>query len=246
MSEHIIHHLGPFLIRGVGSRLVRVYVPPRLGSGPIPALYLFDGQNLFHDEPSFAGGWRLHTTTSRLVKQGHPMPVIIGVDHGGGERLAELSPWPAARSRTEALLDWLTGDLMPRIQSEFHVASDPPHVGVGGSSLGGLAALYAHFRNPERFGRVLAMSPSLWVGRGALFGFVAGKTKPWTTRIYLDAGALEAGGRMLASAKQLAESLKARGWNDHELRFVASKRGAHSEKHWRRRAPGALRFLFGK
>ena len=59
-------------------------------------------------------------------------------------------------------------------------------------------------------------------------------------------GALEAGGSVLRAAQMLHERLSARGYDGSNLKFVAAKRGAHNEKAWRRRAPGAIRFLFGR
>ncbi len=112
--------------------------------------------------------------------------------------------------------------------------------------MGGLAALWAHHAFPERFGLVMSMSPSLHIGHGAIFGEIDGRARPWVSRIYLDAGALEAGGSMLRAAKTLHEKLAARGYDASTLKFVAAKRGAHNEKAWRRRAPGAIRFLFGR
>jgi predicted alpha/beta superfamily hydrolase len=246
MTDYVLHHLGPFDVPGLRPRRVRVYVPPRDKSVPSPVLYMFDGQNVFDDEPSYAGGWQLHKTARSLAKKHGAAPVVVGIDHGGEARIEELCPWPAERSggRTDALLDWITGTVMPRVQADFNVTDDPLRVAVGGSSLGGLGALYAHFRNPERFGMALAMSPSLWVGGGKIFAYILSRSRPWTSRIYLDAGALEAGGRMLEAARRLAAELRARGWDDGTLRFVASKRGTHSEKHWRRRAPGGIEFLF--
>jgi predicted alpha/beta superfamily hydrolase len=249
MIEHIIYMLGPFEIPAVGRRHVRVYVPPHLhreGRGPGPVLYMFDGQNLFHDEPSFAGGWHLHRTAERFARQKRRTPVIVGIDHGGERRIDELGPFPTDRGggRTDALLDWMGQALLPQIQRDFGVAREPEHVGVGGSSMGGLAALYAHFRRPELFGLVLSMSPALWFGNSRIFEFIAASGKPWRSRIYLDSGGLEAGGAMLKAAQRLAEHLRGRGWDDSSLRFLASRRGTHNEKHWRRRAPLALEFLF--
>lgn len=247
MTDYVLHHLGPFdLPGGLRARKVRVYAPPRSTSGPAPVLYMFDGQNIFDDDPSYAGGWYLHRTARSLWQRHGAAPVIVGVDHGVEQRIEELSPWPADMARTDTLLDWIAAAVMPRIQADFRVSSDPRLVGVGGSSLGGLGALYAHFRDPGRYGLVLAMSPSLWVGRAHFFGYFAERPRPAFSRIYLDAGALEGGGRMLEAARRLAAELRARGWDDASLRFVASKRGTHSEKHWRRRAPAALEFLFAQ
>jgi predicted alpha/beta superfamily hydrolase len=246
MTDYVLHHLGPLDVPHLRPRRVRVYVPPRDRHAVSPVLYVFDGQNVFDDEPSYAGGWHLHNTARSLAKKHGRAPVIVGIDHGGDARIEELSPWAGERGggRTDALLDWLTGTLAPRVRAEFRVSAEPREVGIGGSSMGGLAALYAHFRNPETFGLVMSMSPSLFMGRGKLFEFIRSKSKPWTSRIYLDAGGLEAGGSMLKAAQSLAGELKTRGWDDGSLRFVAAKRGTHSEKHWRRRAPGALQFLF--
>ncbi len=249
MSEPHVHHLGPFHVPGLSARHVRVYVPPRrVSSAKPPVLYLFDGQNVFGDAPSFAGGWHLHATAARLAARGERAPVLVGIDHGGHERIDELSPF-ATRSgpgRLEALLDWMRSGLGPHIEHHFDVSTDPADTGVGGSSMGGLAALYVHLCAPERFGLAMSMSPSLQIGRGAIFDWIDSRPRPRVSRIYLDAGALEAGGGLLRAAESLAHKLASRGYDGHALKFVAAKRGAHNEKHWRRRAPGALRFLFGR
>jgi hypothetical protein len=229
MPDYVLNRLGPLEIPGIGARHVRVYVPPRdRRRGSSPVLYMFDGQNVFHDEPSFAGGWHLHATAHRMAKRCARAPVIVGVDHGGVARIQELTPWGG---KADALVDWMAGTLAPAIEREFHVSREPRDVGIGGSSMGGLAALYAHLRSPEHFGLALGMSPSVWIAGGRL--------------LHVDAGALEAKGSILAAARRLAEILRARGWDDRSLRFVEARRGQHSEKHWRRRAPKALEFLFG-
>jgi len=246
MSEHIIYLLGPFSLPSLKPRYARVYIPPPRAHGPRPILYLFDGQNMFHDEPSYAGGWHLHKTADRLVARGERVPILVGIDHGGEARIDELSPFPNQQSQgqLDILLDWMTQELVPLIAREHGASIDPCDTGIGGSSMGGLAALYAHFRHPDRFGRAMSMSPSLFVGDGALFDYIASRPRPPDSRIYLDAGALEARGHLLASATRLANQLRDRGYDDRSLLFVASKRGAHSEKHWRRRAPRAISFLF--
>jgi enterochelin esterase-like enzyme len=247
MTDHLLHVLGPFDIPAIGPRRVRVYAPPmkRLPE-PRPVLYVFDGQNLFDDAPSFAGGWHLHKTAHNLARTTGSAPVIVGIDHGGVERVNELGPWPTKQGggRTHALLDWMATTLMPRMQADFHVAREPARVGVGGSSLGGLAALHAHFTRPELFGLVLSMSPSLWFAQGKIFELVAASNRPWASRIYLDAGGREGRG-MFESAERLAALLRAKGWDEHALRWVPVKTGQHSERSWRRRTPAALRFLFG-
>jgi predicted alpha/beta superfamily hydrolase len=108
--------------------------------------------------------------------------------------------------------------------------------------MGGLASLYAALRLPDVFGGALSMSPSLFVGRGAIFDWVKQHGAPRGARIYLDAGAHEAGGRMLASAERMAQLL---GKTGAELQFRPDPHGHHREASWRRRFLPAVRYLLG-
>jgi predicted alpha/beta superfamily hydrolase len=247
MSDHAYKTLGPFSIPSLGAtRNVRVYVPPGAGSRePRPVLYLFDGQNVFDDEPSYAGGWHVDRAVDSLAAEGHTAPVVVGIDHGGVARIDELSPWPTDRSagRADLFLDWMLAELAPEIQRTFDVAADPSRVMIGGSSMGGLAALYAHFRHPEAFGGALVMSPSLWIDNGRIFEYVASRPNPDVSRVYVDAGALEANGAVMLQARRLVQHLQGRGYDEERLSWYPDTEGTHSEQHWRRRIPFALRFL---
>ena len=110
--------------------------------------------------------------------------------------------------------------------------------------MGGLAALYAHLRFPESFGKALVMSPSLWVGSARLFEWLKTHPLPKESRLYLDSGGKEGGGGMLLLAEKLKTQLLQQGYPPEHLHFYADPDGLHSEKEWRRRAPQALDFLF--
>lgn len=237
--------LGPWGIAGFGSRAIRVYLPPGFDrSVPRPLLVMFDGQNVFHDETSFAGAWRLHEAIDRLGKH-RPVPVVAAVDHGGSARIAELSAWPTrgGEGRAEAFLGWLTRELVPDLQGRFGTLRGPAGVALGGSSLGGLAALYGHYRYPETVGGALAFSPSLWIGGGAPLRFLEQTPRPWTSRIYLDAGAREPTA-MGSQARLLEGIFRSKGYDPGALRFRHDPRGRHDEASWRRRATPALRFVY--
>jgi enterochelin esterase-like enzyme len=232
---------------GFRERQVRIYVPSdQRADGTRPLLLLFDGQNVFGDEGSFAGGWHAAEALDAVGRRGRNVPVIVGLDNGGPDRLAELSAWKVegAVGRVVPFMDWVVGTLLPRVQEAFGLCPGPLGAVVGGSSMGGLAALYAHFHYPQAFGGALALSPSLWVARGQLFGFIQSRPRPPLSRIYLDAGALEGGGRMLPLARRMAEALAKRGYDHDQLHFRADPRGRHNERAWRRRLPHALRFMF--
>ncbi len=201
---------------------------------------MLDGQNVFGDEGSFAGGWHAHEAAAKVAVA----PVIVAVEHGGVERIAELGA--PSSPKLAALIDLIVERIVPEARARTPIRQGACF--VAGSSMGGLAALYMHFRRPDVFGGAIAMSPSLWFDRRSIFTFIDAQTNPYKSRIYLDAGAREAGGRLVTLTEAMAERLRARGWADEgDLRIssVVDPRGTHTEKAWRRRLPKALRFVFG-
>ena len=223
--------------------MVRVYVPKRARERDRPLLVMFDGQNVFHDEPSFAGGWHAHAAVERLAQNVSP-PVVVGIDHGNDRRIGELSPFSFGRheGRAEGFVWWMQSVLLPELRGRFGVTHDRRAITVGGSSLGGLAALYAHLAMPETFGGSIAMSPSFWIGRGAIFDWVRQRGIPGDARFYIDAGGREPPA-MLKGAQAMNDLLWERGAK--QLYFKNDPRGSHRESDWRRRLPKAIRFHFG-
>jgi predicted alpha/beta superfamily hydrolase len=242
-----VNVLGPFLVPGLAPRNVRVYLPhsysPVLQSF---GLYMFDGQNLFGDAPSFAGGWRLHEAIERLARRGRKAPVAVGIDHGGPARIRELSPFEAQTEPGQAplLLDWITSSLMPALESELNLLPGPLGAVIGGSSMGGLCALWSHFHYPRAFGGALVMSPAFWIADRAIFADVGTEPLPPVSRIYLDAGGREDKGRLLPSVAAMASELAERGYDSDRLMWRPDARGTHNEASWRRRLPKALRFFY--
>jgi predicted alpha/beta superfamily hydrolase len=242
-----IHLLGPLAVAGHAPRLVRVYLPSTFTpETPRFALYMFDGQNVFDDRPSFAGGWHLHEAVEKLACTRRPAPVAVGLDHGGSRRIDELSPFEMQGSAggLDQLLDWMVDSLMPRLAAELPLVGGPVGAVVGGSSMGGLAALYAHFRKPLSFGGALAMSPSLWVSNREIQRWVAAQPAPKVSRIYLDCGVREGRGNLLPQVAAMAAHLATRGYDPNHLLFRTDPRGAHSEASWHRRLPRALGFFY--
>lgn len=239
--------LGPFAVPGLAPRRLRLYLPRGWTRGePRHALVMFDGQNLFDDGPSHAGGWHLDEAVERHAASRRPAPVVVGVDHGGEERIAELSPFPLddGPGNLDLLLDWIAGTLLPAVAAAVPLHPPPAGIAAGGSSMGGLAALWAHFRRPEVFGGALALSPSLQLAGGAILDALAALPAPPVSRVYLDAGAREGRGSLLPLAAQLAEQLARRGYGPGRLLWRPDARGAHNEASWRRRLPKALRFMY--
>ncbi len=90
------------------------------------------------------------------------------------------------------------------------------------------------------------MSPAFQFGGKALFEFVSRTPTPEVSRIYVDCGAREAGGRMFAVAERMVRLLERKGYGEGQLLWRPDPRGIHHERAWSRRAPQALSFMFRK
>lgn len=235
------------------TRQVVIYLPAGYDEHPemsYPMLILHDGQNLFDPERAFVPGqhWRVSEAADEAIglRRAEPM-IIIGVDHGSEKRVDEYTPTRdeerSAGGRATDHARLLLEELIPTIAAKYRVRTDAGSVAVGGSSLGGLVSLFLALEHPDRFGRALVMSPSIWwSGRAILQNADAfsGRALP---RLWVDVG-LKEGEQTLGDARELVKRLRARGWNDTNLRYVEDRRGDHSESAWARRITGALEFLF--
>ncbi|HEY9721625.1 MAG TPA: alpha/beta hydrolase-fold protein [Oscillatoriaceae cyanobacterium] len=247
-----LHTSKAFEVPGLPSRhRLTIYLPPGYDAHPetrYPVAYMFDGQNLFEDHGSFAGGWHLHHAMNVRATLGKPVPIVVGIHHGP-ERAQELTPWPIEDEQEalgDKLLDWVTGRLAEMVAEDLRVLEGAENTLIGGSSLGGLLALYGFFRHNDRFGKALCMSPSLWVNEGEIFHYVAKARAGGDPRIYLDCGAREAEGIVIKHAEWMAELLGRKGFvSGYHFEWFPDTRGAHSERDWRRRLPRALRYLYG-
>jgi enterochelin esterase-like enzyme len=198
-------------------------------------------------------------TCGRLIAAGKIRPlIVVGIPHSGTTRTAEYLP-PVTKEEVvvgltpqgDAHLAWLLNEVMPRVERSFRVATGPENTGIGGSSLGGLISLYAGAKHPERFGFVLAESPSLRFGKNE-FGLKLFADVPvWPAKVYLAVGTAEAGAGNAASVDYAAAVtaldavLTERGLNATRKKFILEDGAAHTEDAWAKRLPVAMQFLFG-
>jgi enterochelin esterase-like enzyme len=244
-----LHHLGPVEIPGFRPRTVRIYLPSSFRPDLFhPVLYGFDGQNLFEDEAAFSSGWHLHQEIENRVRRSRLAPIAVGIDHGMEGRIDELSPFsfPQSKGRADEFLGWMVGALIPYLLTHLPIYPAAEGALTAGSSMGGLAAFYAHLRFPEIFGGALAMSPSFWVADRAILSWAREHGAPPPSRIYLDGGKTEGEGSLAPILRDMAAALRRQGYRRDRLRLRIDPRGEHDEASWRRRLPGALSFFYGR
>ena len=229
-------------------REVIVYEPPELERNS-PTLFLLDGQSAFSAGPE-AQSWDAERVADRLVQLGEIRPLRMVGLFQGPDRAEELTPSRDAGMGGEAdrELAFLVDELIPALS-----AGNLRPVGLMGSSLGGLFALYAGFRYPERFDRVAALSPSLWWDRGRFLRWV----RRWSggpEKVWLDGGLeeFEAGERPGRVPRMVRNLRKLRAiLNDihhldaRRLLYAEIAGGKHREEDWRERVGPILQAFYG-
>jgi predicted alpha/beta superfamily hydrolase len=235
------------------TRRISIYLPPGYddSTARYPVLYLQDGQNLFDPARAFVPGqdWGLDETAETLIRAGAIAPLIlVGIDHAGVDRLDEYTPScdPRRRAggRLAAYRHFLVDELKPWIDARYRTRADAASTGLGGSSLGGLATLEIGLTRPDVFGRLAALSPSLWWDRRCVLERARALAGHLDVAIWLDAGTQEGPG-VLHHARMLKNILLRRGWRlGRDLHYREVAGGRHSEADWARRAPDVLRTLF--
>jgi len=235
------------------ERDIIVYLPPGYDDRParsFPVLYMQDGQNLFDPATSFVQGmhWQVRETADRLIHAGAVQPlIIVGIYNVGKGRIREYTPTRMLRlggGRADKYARMILKELKPFIETKYRVLAGPKHTGIGGSSLGGLFSLYAGLHFSDVFGKVAALSPSIWWGHGWIHHYAEDVNVNLRPRIWLDAGTRE-GARLVPNVEKLRDILLHRGWVlDRDLHFDVIEGAEHNEAAWAKRVGPFLQFLF--
>jgi predicted alpha/beta superfamily hydrolase len=236
-----------------GQRDIVVYLPAMYLNDParrFPVFYLHDGQNLMDGRTSYVAyhTWRAHTTADALAESGEIEPIIlVGIDNTGVRRMAEYTPTRDPRlggGAGEIYARLLIEELKPLIDSTFRTLPDAADTALGGSSLGGLISLALGLTHPDVFGRIAALSPSVWWNQRSILNLVRDARPNPRPRIWLDMGTAE-GLRHLRDTDLLHHRLQVRGWKEGvDLTYLRVPDARHEEDAWAARFDKVLRFLF--
>jgi len=242
-----------------GSKFLRnerdlvVYLPPGYDEQPwrhFAVLYLHDGQNLFDGATAFVAGqdWHVGQTADEMIRRGEVEPlIIVGIYNTGKARIREYTPTPVPKlggGRADRYAKFLIQEVKPFVEREYRTLHGPQHTGLGGSSLGGLVSLYLGLKHAAIFGRIAALSPSVWWNQQVMARFAAGADVNPRPRIWLDIGTCE-GPRIVPDVEQFRDILLRKGWRlDDDLHYERVEGAEHNEAAWALRVGPFLRFLF--
>lgn len=150
------------------TRTISVYTPPGYAEGAAryPVLYMPDG-GMKEDFPHIAN------TIDALIAEGAIAPVmVVGIENT--QRRRDLTPDSQVASDGEiAPMDdgaarfraFIRDELIPRIDADYRTTGERAIVG---ESAAGLFIVDTFFREPDLFGRYIAMDPSIYWNDSAL------------------------------------------------------------------------------
>jgi len=229
-----------------------VYRPPGYDAQPgrhFPVLYLHDGQNLFDGATSFIPGmdWQVGQTADQCIYAGQIEPLIIVGMYNTKARIREYTPTHVPKlggGRADRYAKFLIEEVKPFIEQEYRTLGGPQHTGIGGSSLGGLVSLYLGLKLSHIFGKVAALSPSVWWNQRIMHRFAEGYDAHSRPRIWLDIGTRE-GPRIVQDVEQFRDVLLQKGWQlERDLHYDRVEGAEHNEAAWAQRVGPFLRFLY--
>lgn len=216
-----------------------------------PVLYMHDGQNLFEGATAFVPGqdWHVKDTADELIKAGVIEPlIIVGIYNTGEHRADDYTPTRDRKHRAggaAALYGrMLTQELKTFVDGNYRTLPDPANTGLGGSSLGGLVTLYLGLQNPDVFGKLAVLSPSVWWDNRVILKIVRMTDPKPRLSIWLDIGTGE-GGKTVRDARALRDELVRAGWViGQDLIYAEVPDAGHNELAWAQRVGPFLQYLF--
>ena len=230
------------------TRRIWIYLPPdyETSGKNYPVLYMHDGQNLFDALTSFAGEWEVDETLNDLFDQGYSVPIVVGIDNGGAERVNEYSPWPHVGyggGDGDLYMQFIVETLKPYIDEHYRTMPGREQTGIMGSSMGGLISHYGALKYQQIFSKAGIYSPSYWFSDSVwTFTRQMGVQEPM--RIYLMCGGSEPQGT-INDMNDMQDTLMAVGFPENDISYKIIPGGQHNENLWRQDFGEAYMWLFG-
>ncbi len=242
-------------------REIYIYLPPGYEEDEektYPVFYMQDGQNIFSGYGEGPGKWDMDLVADELIEEERIKELIIVGISNSNWRDEEYTPTfdegEESGGYADLYLDFLLQEVKEYIDNNYRVRPFREDTAIGGSSLGGLLALYAGITCPEYFGKIAAISPSIWWDNQVIMDMAEEwDVDPQDMKIWLDMGRYENDeddedeADPLEQADMLCEILKSKGFKrGRNLRYFTDYKGTHDEYSWGKRIGKVMSFLFGK
>lgn len=238
-----------FVIKGLNSvsHKIWLYLPPNYETSTdrFPVIYMHDGQNLFDKKTSFTGEWEIDETLNKLFKETGKGFIVVGIENGGEKRIEKYTPYQHEKyggGKGDFYVDFLANELKPYIDSNYRTKINANNTAIIGSSLGGLISFYGGLKHPNIFGKIGALSSSLWFS-DKINDFTKQNGSQKNTKICFLVGAKE-GDTMVPDTENMAKLLINVGFPANNLKTKIVTEGKHNEAFWRTEFLEVITFLY--
>lgn len=235
-------------------RRIHVYLPDQYDQSQerYPVLYMYDGHNLFYDEDATYGkSWGF----AHFLENYDKPFIMVGIecDHEGNNRLNEYCPYELPNSYLGDIhgiggifMDWLCDELKPFIDSHYRTYPSRECTMIGGSSMGGLMALYSVVKYNHIFSKAACLSSAIGICMKELTAEIETASLDPDTKVYLDWGSDESRNKLgLAYATSnnltLSHLLNLRSVQTYPRVII---NGKHNEATWEKQIPIFMDYLW--
>ncbi len=243
-----------------------------------PVIYMHDGQNLFDAKRNWNGqSWDIDDALAMLTsKDVVRRPIIVGVHNRGELRPSDLIPEKVCREYINAddrlasgmwtltsscfngdeYAEFIARKLKPAIDEMFMTLNGPQDTFVMGSSMGGLASIYAMCEYPDVYGGAACLSTH-WIGDfnysnkifpEAMLAYMADVLPDASAhKLYFDRGTKDLDSAYSEWEPKAHSTAMAKGYSKETstLMTYLADGATHNETCWSQRVDRPLYFLIG-
>ena len=220
-------------------------------------IYMPDGQNLFVDSATSYGCWGVAQSVKSMMAQSDNKCIIVGIETYAN-RNSDLTPDIGEAVvgdesyKNGAGIDFsnfVCDTVVPYIEENYNVYTDPSHNFLCGSSSGGLEVFYIGMEHQDKFGTIGALSPAFelfsedtW--KNYLKGITVDENSPF---IYIYCGNNDELEQFLyIESIKMNDYLKDIGYPKEKIVTKIYEEGIHNEIYWRAVFPDFLKYAFGE
>ena len=231
----------------IQGRKIHVYLPPNYESDKeFPVLYLLDGQNLFDAQQAYAGEWRVDESLDEIFLKTNKGFIAVGIENGGEDRIAEYtdvihSKYNGGEAAYHA--EFIINQVIPFVNKRYKTKKTPKQSLIGGSSLGGIMAMYLGINYPQYFGKILSFSPSIWFYEKPVEEIYTLNKSNKGQRFFIETGSLE-GLDMTKVVEPLKLSLINQGVSPKNIHAEIIQNQNHNEAFWGAEFKKSILYLF--
>ena len=223
-----------------------------------PVMYFFDGHNLFLDsDATYGKSWGM----KEFLEQWGKEIIVVGIEcgHEGEERLSEYMPYPPETgwftrftATGDATMRWILEEIKPMIDRDYPTIPFRECTAIGGSSMGGLMALYAAVHYNRWFSKAACVSSAIGFCMNGLMEDMERNEMDPDTRVYLSWGTKEAKGvRDIWKEDRSSNTYRCNRAVANKVRLSAATAklhcqvgGGHCEADWEKQVPIFMDFLW--